>query len=213
MKTLNQYIKEKLIINKDYHDNKIVVKSFDELWKIINDRYNKLGPGTKQNPIDFNDIDVSNIDSFYNEDKGIFEETRFKYIDISYWDVSNIKSMRSMFYECDELESTGDISSWDVSNVNDMSYMFYMCRSLNQNLSSWDVSNVAYMSYAFFFCESFNKNISSWDVSNVTNMNFMFAGCESFNQDLSSWDVSNVTNMHDMFTGCPIKEEYKPKFK
>ena len=213
MKSLNQYIQEKLIINKDYRDAKIAVKSFDELRKIINDRYNKLGPGTKQNPIDFNDIDVSNIDSFYNEDKGIFEETRFKYIDISYWDVSNIKSMRSMFYECDELESTGDISSWDVSNVNDMSYMFYMCRSLNQNLSSWDVSNVAYMSYAFFFCESFNKNISSWDVSNVTNMNFMFAGCESFNQDLSSWDVSNVTNMHDMFTGCPIKEEYKPKFK
>ena len=213
MKSLNQYIQEKLIINKDYRDAKIAVKSFDELRKIINDRYNKLGHGTKQNPIDFNDIDVSNIDSFYNEDKGIFEETRFKYIDISYWDVSNIKSMRSMFYECDELESTGDISSWDVSNVNDMSYMFYMCRSLNQNLSSWDVSNVAYMSYAFFFCESFNKNISSWDVSNVTNMNFMFAGCESFNQDLSSWDVSNVTNMHDMFTGCPIKEEYKPKFK
>ena len=213
MKSLNQYIPEKLIINKDYRDAKIAVKSFDELRKIINDRYNKLGHGTKQNPIDFNDIDVSNIDSFYNEDKGIFEETRFKYIDISYWDVSNIKSMRSMFYECDELESTGDISSWDVSNVNDMSYMFYMCRSLNQNLSSWDVSNVAYMSYAFFFCESFNKNISSWDVSNVTNMNFMFAGCESFNQDLSSWDVSNVTNMHDMFTGCPIKEEYKPKFK
>ena len=64
MKTLNQYIKEKLIINKDYRDTTIVVKSFDELRKIIVDRYIKLGPGTKQNPIDFNDIDVSNLDSF-----------------------------------------------------------------------------------------------------------------------------------------------------
>ena len=54
MKPLNQYIKEKLIINKDYHDNKIVVKSVDELRKIIEDRYKKLGPGTKQKPIDFN---------------------------------------------------------------------------------------------------------------------------------------------------------------
>ena len=78
MKTLNQYIKEKLIINKDYRGAMIVVKSFDELWKIINDRYNKLGPGTKQNPIDFNDIDVSNMDSFCNNKGiGIFARTRF----------------------------------------------------------------------------------------------------------------------------------------
>ena len=67
MKTLNQYIKEKLIINKDYNDKMIVVKSFDELRKIIEDRYNKLGAGTEQDPIDFNDIDVSNFDSFCNE--------------------------------------------------------------------------------------------------------------------------------------------------
>ena len=86
MKTLNQYIKEKLIINKDYHDNMIVVKSFDELRKIIEDRYDKLGEGTEQNPIDFNDIDVSNLDSFCdtkNNNKGIFAKTKFKYIDIS----------------------------------------------------------------------------------------------------------------------------------
>ena len=57
MKTLNQYIQEKLIINKDYRDNIIVVKSFDELRKIIEDIYDKLGPGTKNNPIDFNDIE------------------------------------------------------------------------------------------------------------------------------------------------------------
>ena len=119
MKSLNQYIKEKLIINKDYHDNKIVVKSVDELRKIIEDRYKKLGPGTKQKPIDFNDIDVSNIDSFYssNIDKGIFAETKFKYIDISYWDVSNAVSTRNMFYECDELESVGDISNYILDEM------------------------------------------------------------------------------------------------
>ena len=61
MKTLNQYIQEKLIINKDYRDNTIVVKSVDELRNIIEDRYDKLGPGTEQKPIDFNDIDVSNL--------------------------------------------------------------------------------------------------------------------------------------------------------
>ena len=129
MKTLNQYIQEKLIINKDYREAKIVVKSFDELQKIIKDRYEKLGPGTKQDPIDFNDIDVSNIDSFYNYNgyKGLFEKTKFKYIDISDWDVSNVKSMHKMFYWSEKLESVGDISKWNVSNVRYNLAMFYNC--------------------------------------------------------------------------------------
>ena len=189
MKSLNQYIKEKLIINKDYQDAKIVIKSVDELRKIIEDRYKKLGPGTERNPIDFNDIDVSNIDSFCNDnDKGIFEETKFKYIDISDWDVSNATNMAYMFYMCKELKSVGNISGWDVSKVTNMNSMFYSCTYFNQNISSWDVSNVIGMSY-------------------------MFAWCESFNQDLSDWDVSNVRQKDHMFYICPIKYEYKPKFK
>ena len=153
MKTLNQYIKEKLIINKDYRDNTIVVKSFDELRKIIEDRYNKLGAGTEQNPIDFNDIDVSNLQYFYNnEDKGIFEYTKFKYIDISEWDVSNIKSMRGMFFMCKELKSVGDISEWDVSNVTSMTSMFDGCILFNQDLSKWNVSKVRWYSYMFDGC-------------------------------------------------------------
>ena len=191
MKQLNQYIKEKLIINKDYHDNVIVVKSFDELIKIIEDRYNKLGPGTEQDPVDFNDIDVSNLDSFCNDkSEGIFEYTKFKYIDISDWDVSNVTNMAYMFFMCKELESVGDLSSWDVSNVTDMYSMFDRCKELK---SVGDISNL--------------------DVSNVTNMGYMFAYCKKFNQDLSKWDVSKVTNIISSFYLCGIKHEYKPKFK
>ena len=214
MKTLNQYIKEKLIINKDYHDSNIVIKSVDELQKIIEDRYDKLGPGTKENPIDFNDIDVSNLNSFRNyKGKGIFEETKFKYIDISYWNVSNAKSMRHMFYDCEKLESIGDISKWDVSKVINMSFMFTGCKKINQDISKWNVSNVTDMSYMFYDCENFNQDISDWDVSNVTDMEYMFFGCTSFNQDISKWDVSKVIYHLLMFHNCPIKEEYKPKFK
>ena len=175
MKPLNQYIQEKLIINKEYHDNKIVVKWFDELRKIIEDRYDKLGPGTKENPIDFNDIDVSNLDSFNDRYKGgIFEGTYFKYIDISDWDVSNVTNMSYMFDECKELESIGDISKWDVSNVRFMPFMFFGCRYFNQDISSWNVSNVTDMKYMFWECESFNQDLSKWNVSNVTDMSYMF---------------------------------------
>ena len=213
MKSLTNYINEKLIVNKNYNPYTYAPKSFDELRKIIEDRYNKLGPGTEQDPIDFNDIDVSNLDSFCNKNKGIFAETKFKYIDISYWDVSNVTNMSYMFFKCKDLKSVGDISNWDVSSLNYMLYMFCNCCSFNQNISNWDVSSVNYMSHMFAWCKKFNQDISSWNVSNVTNMNFMFAGCESFNKDISKWNVLNVTDMNYMFYNCPIKEEYKPKFK
>ena len=214
MKTLNQYIKEKLIINKDYRDNMIVVKSFDELRKIIDDRYKKLGAGTEQNPIDFNDIDVSNMVSFCdNDDIGLFEQTKFKYIDISDWDVSSVTNMLSMFYRCNTLKSVGDISYWDVSNVTNMAYMFTGCVNFNQNISRWNVSCVTDMSFMFNYCVSFNQDLSSWDVSSVTNMNAMFRGCKSFNKDISKWNVSKVSNNILMFFDCSIKDEYKPKFK
>ena len=216
MKSLNQYIKEKLIINKDYVDvNMLTPKSFDELRKIIEDRYDKLGPGTKENPIYFNDIDVSHIRSFCNDtgNKGIFDNTFFKYIDISGWDVSNVTNMNCMFAYCIELKSVGDISKWDVSSVTNMCSMFCDCYSLNQDLSDWDVSSVTNMARMFFDCESFNQNISNWNVSSVHDMTGMFWGCKAFNQDLSNWNVSNVTDASNIFDDCPIKEEYKPKFK
>ena len=152
MKSSNQHILEYLIINKDYRDGGISPKSFDELHKIIEDRYDKLGPGTEQNPIDFNDIDVSNIDSFCHKDIGIFEETHFKYIDISDWDVSGVTDMSYMFYGCKELTSVGNISGLDISSVTDMSYMFAFCKKFNQDLSKWNVSKVRYHSYMFDCC-------------------------------------------------------------
>ena len=240
MKSLNQYIQEKLIINKDYKGVKMYrPKSFDELRNIIEDRYKKLGPGTKLNPVDFNDIDVSNINSFCNKyNIGIFEYTRFKYIDISYWNVSNVKSMSYMFAYCEKLKSCGNLLKWNVSNVNNMSDMFYGCESLNQDISKWDVSNVTDMHSMFYYCKNFNQDISDWDVSNVINMSYMFYDCEKFNhglsnwkvsrvkdmeymfarctkfnQDLSGWDVSNVKFNGSIFYHCTIKDEYKPKFK
>ena len=79
-------VDEKLVINKDYKSPYTCAPtSCGELRKIIEDRYNKLGPGTKDKPIDFNDVDVSNISSFYKKiimNLGIFDSTKFGYIDI-----------------------------------------------------------------------------------------------------------------------------------
>ena len=148
MKTLTKYLNEKLVINKNYKSPYTCAPtSCNELRKIITDRYDKLGPGTKNKPIDFNDVDVSNIDSFYKQiimNLGIFDSTKFEYIDISDWNVSNVECMNYMFYRCEQLKSVGDLSKWDVSHVKDMSYMFYGCKQLKSvgDLSNWNVSNV-----------------------------------------------------------------------
>ena len=184
-------VDEKLVINKDYNDPYTYAPtSFDELRKIIEDRYDKLGPGTKDMPIDFNDIDVRNIDSFcYKNDKGIFDETKFEYIDISNWDVSNIKNMRYMFYKCKQLKSVGDLSNWNVSNIESMRDMFNSCEQLKSigDLSNWDVSKVENISFMFYKCKQLKSvgDLSKWNVSKVKYMRDMFK--ESGITNISKW--------------------------
>ena len=206
---------EKLVINKDYkdaNDYTCAPKSFEELRKIIDDRYDKLGPGTKQKPIDFNDVDVSNVGSFYDEDndKGIFEDIKFKYINISDWDVSNVEDMSHAFWNCNNLVSVGDLSNWDVSNVKNMNRMFSICKQLKSvgDLSNWNVSNVKNMDRMFFYCEKIKSvgDLSNWNVSNVECMNSMFYSCEKLISigDLSNWNVSNVKDMKYIFGNSGI---------
>ena len=158
-------VDEKLVINKDYKTPYTCAPtSWLGLRKIINDRYDKLGLGTKQKPIDFNDVDISNMDSLYDNYtyNGLFENTKFEYIDISYWDVSNVKDMGFMFSYCYRLKSVGDLSDWDVSNIEDMYHMFYGCKQLKSvgDLSNWNVSNVKYMNNTFK--KSGITNIPKW---------------------------------------------------
>ena len=165
MKRLTTYLNERLIINKNYKNTYTCVpKSFNELRKIIKQRYEEQGPGTEQNPIDFNDIDVSNVNSFCNDiEHGLFEYTYFEYIDISKWDVSNVENMNSMFWDCMYLKSVGDISNWKVSNVKDMRYMFRKCKQLKSvgDLSKWKVSKFK-TNINGMFRDSGITNIPDW---------------------------------------------------
>jgi len=146
MKNLTEYIteklmiipsqvNEKLVVNKDYMKYNYSPKTPEELRQIILDRYKEHGPGTKDEPIDFNDIDVSEMITFYNKHtgEGIFDETKFEYIDVSGWDVSKVEDMRYIFYNCKSLKEL-NISNWDISNVQKSQYMFYKCSDLEKLL-------------------------------------------------------------------------------
>ena len=115
MKTLQNYITEKILINKNskieynYHP-----KTKDELENIIKQRIDSEG-----NKCNLNDIDTSNITDMSN----LFAYKDFNG-DISKWNVSNVTNMECTFSYS---KFNSDISNWDVSHVKFKTYIFYNC--------------------------------------------------------------------------------------
>ena len=168
MKSLSNYMQEKLIIKKSTSKKnkatsyKYFPKTKEELQYIISRRIKAEG-----NEVDLNDIDTSNITDM----SSLFKDTDFNG-DISNWNVSKITDMNRMFLSCTEFNS--DISDWDVSKVTNMFSMFFECENFNQDISGWNVSKVKNMTCMFLGCSKFNQDISKWDVSNVNDSRFMF---------------------------------------
>ena len=110
MKSLTQYLEERLIIKKG-NNYKYYPETKEELKDIILKRIKAEG-----NKVDLNDIDVSKITDM----SSLFSDLDFNG-DISKWDVSNVTNMEYMFCYS---KFNGDISGWDVSNVMNKEYMF-----------------------------------------------------------------------------------------
>ena len=142
-------------------DKKKKVSSASELKKIIKSRR------PKGNKVDFNDLDVSGITDF----SYVFEDYKYEPL-VETWDVSNAKTMDSMFLNCYNFNC--DISKWDVSNLQNASSMFYGCEKFNQDLSRWNVKKLTKAAGMFRLCSSFNSDLSRWDVSNVLDFQYMF---------------------------------------
>ena len=191
---------------------KVVAKDLEHLRALIYERIKDQG--FKAN---LNDIDTSNITdmsqlfaSTYGSDGGYnlrwllgdstdaIDFSRFDG-DISQWDVSNVKSMNSMFYES---KFNGDISQWDVSNVENMKWMFRLSK-FNGDISNWDVSKVQDMAQ-MFRNSKFTGDISNWNVSRVRNMTRMFYKSK-FNGDLSKWKVPRGRYMKNVFDDSPLE--------
>ena len=150
MKQLNQFILEKLKINKNSkftykYRPKYKGELMDLLDKLIKERSYEG---------DFNDIDTSEITDM----SMLFSFSRNKFNgDISDWDVSKVKDMRFMF--CDT-KFNKDISNWDVSRCENMYYMFNNSE-FNEDISCWDVSKVKDMKGIFDGCP-LEKNPPKW---------------------------------------------------
>lgn len=159
---------DKAVIGQEYKaPNGIIYKVVDKEMLI-----NMIDNGE-----DYSKVCTTFIDNMQNMFFRNAVNTPVEY-DITSWDVSNVRSMRTMF---GETTFNQDISSWDVSSVIDMSEMFGRT-PFNQDISSWDVSSVEKMVSMFAYASNFNQDLSSWDVNKVTN-------CLYFDKDADSWEL------------------------
>ena len=178
MKTLIQYIDEKLIINKDFVDSdseKIKCNNDNVFDIVIAEVRKQLRNGqTRLHPINLNHIDVSEVTEMTCLFDAVNDEVTLRYIDISEWDVSNVERMKWMFADCKELVSVGDLSNWNVRKITVTEGMFENCKKLQYvgDISKWNL-----------------ESIYDWGVRD------MFKGCKKLKGnvgDLSKWNVSSV---------------------
>lgn len=168
MKSINQYIQERLFVKKKTY--KYFPTTKEDLKEIIRDHIDEFGY-----ECNLNDIDTSKITDMH----GLFSWTSTTGFngDISEWDVSNVENMEFMF---ESSEFNGDLSDWDTSNVKNMRGMFESSQFSGENgsISNWDVSKVENMERMFAYNRKFNQDISKWNVSKVTDWGQMFSDCQ-----------------------------------
>ena len=187
MKSLNQYIIEKILINKSSKFNKIIVESKEQLQAIIRERYNN-----NNSFIDLTDIDISGL----NDLLGVFFKLyNMEYVDISGWDTSNVIDMNFMFSQCKKLKKIIGIENLDVSKLRCTNSMFYGCENLVElDLTNWNPISLQRAWSMFDDCSNLKiiKNIENWQLPNIMDVSYMFHNCVKLDVDLSNWDLTNI---------------------
>lgn len=133
-------------------------------------------------------------------------------------DVSNLTSLNSLFYCCDQLRDISGLSAWDTSNVRDMMSLFSGCSQLAdiKPLTNWDTSNVTDISFIFSACSPLSdiSPLSNWKTGKVKSLSYAFAFCPKITdlRPIEKWDTSKVTDMSYMFqqkdpTQSPFSED------
>ena len=123
---------------------------------------------------------------------------------LEYLNISEVKDMSYMFYDCKALTSL-DLKNFNTKNVTDMNSMFAKCGALTSlDLMNFNTQNVTDMSSMFDDCWALTSlDLKNFNTQNVTNMDGMFFSCEALTSlDLQHFNTQNVTNMEGMFSYC-----------
>jgi len=117
---------------------------------------------------------------------------------------NNVKSLKSMFRDCNSLFNIKKVENWNLSNVENLDSMFRDCFDFNESkIESWNFNGkLKIMDSLFENCISFNKSLNKWNLNGVKSLNRVFRNNFLFNQFLGGWNTSSVTGMTSMFEGA-----------
>ncbi|MEM1324795.1 MAG: LamG-like jellyroll fold domain-containing protein [Bacteroidota bacterium] len=105
-------------------------------------------------------------------------------------DLSNVTSMRRMFYGCSAFN--GAIGNWTMSTITDISSMFQNATRFNQDLSNWDVSNVERMRSILYEATAFNQSLGSWNITGLTSTSSLFYALSYCGMSTDNYDATLI---------------------
>lgn len=102
--------------------------------------------------------------------------------DNSFAEYNQLKTIRTWFQDCYNLEKVVGMENLITTNVSDMTRLFRGCHKLETiDVSSFDTRNVKQMEYMFYGCSSLTTIYcgTHWTTDNVTSSSNMFNNCTS----------------------------------
>ena len=189
--SLNEFISEKLVINKDFERNNYFVYKTDETKsiKIFSNRWPQFNEYRDKVYINGKNVKLDNEGSTH-------EEYRPGEYEINITDIDNITDCNAMFYACYNLT---EVPLFDTRNVKNMGSMFQACHNLTE-VPLFDTRNVIYMDWMFSACNKLTT-VPLFDTRNVKDMNAMFANCKNLTK-VPLFNTRNVNIMINMFANC-----------
>lgn len=131
--------------------------------------------------------------------------TSLQTLNLSGWDVKNVKSMNGTFMNCKQL-STLDITGWAPESLTNFDDTFRSCSSISTiDLSLWKMKNVTTMYHTFTDDSSLTYITlgDGWEFENCTQIRAAFQNCKLLNQDFHEIKANNkLTIIKYLFDGC-----------
>lgn len=156
-------------------------------------------------PQNFVSNKITQINSMFRQCRSLKE------IDLSVFDVSNVKYASSLFQNCNKLTSL-DFSSWDTSNLKSLERIFASCLSLETIYGVLDFINVTgTVTDAFDYCQALKtvtlKNIkkTGLKLGSGTSWGTLLTLDTLINTIKELWDYSSGTTTYTLTMSTPSK--------
>ena len=150
---------------------------------------------------DLSKWDISKVENMY----GMFQRCgRFIGYGLENWNPKSLKDSGLLFFHCTKINI--DVSTWDVGNLRDAHQMFDKCILFEgKGLEKWNTKNLKDISWMFMNCENLDADFSNWNTKKLYDVEEAFKNCLKFTgKGLENWDISNVrkASIVSMLDGC-----------